>query len=58
MNDLVFIAPLRVKPETKASLEAIAKSRTQSVADVIRDAIDRLIAVEKQIGGALYEARK
>lgn len=58
MKDMVFIAPLRVKPEKKALLEAIAKSRTQSVADVIRDAIDRLIAVEKQIGGALYEVRK
>ena len=58
MNDIVFIAPLRVKHETKATLEAIARSRTQSVADVIRDAISRLIAVEKKIGGALEDVRK
>lgn len=58
MKDWVFIAPLRVKPRMKADLEAIASFRTQSVADVIRDAISRLIAVEKKIGGALDEVRK
>ena len=58
MNDMVFLAPLRVKPETKTTLEALARSRTQSVADVIRDAISRLIAIEKKNGCALEEVRK
>ena len=46
MKDWVFIAPLRVKPRMKAALEAIADKRSQSVSDVIREAIDKLIAEE------------
>lgn len=43
MKDWVFIAPLRVKPRMKAALEDIADKRSQSVSDVIREAIDKLI---------------
>lgn len=40
----VILAPLRVHPDKKAALEAIAERRRESLSEIIREAIDKLIA--------------
>ena len=40
----VILAPLRVHPDKQAALEAIAERRRESLSEIIREAIDKLIA--------------
>lgn len=39
----VLLAPVRIHPDKKAALEAIAERRRESLSEIVREAIDKLI---------------
>lgn len=50
MKKRIILHPVRVHPDVKTDLETIAAYRQDTVSDVIRDAIARLIEKEKEVG--------
>jgi predicted transcriptional regulator len=39
----VLLAPVRIHPDKKAALEKIAERRRESLSEIVREAIDKLI---------------